>query len=87
MTYRDYIGNNDGSMYGYVNDVNSHPLLSTISPKTTINNLLLTGQSLNMHGVLGVTIGAIVTASQIIGKKYLINNILESNKILDHKYS
>ena len=87
LTYRDYIGNNDGSMYGYVKDVNSHPLLSTISPKTTINNLLLTGQSLNMHGVLGVTIGAIVTASQIIGKKYLINKILESNKILDHKYS
>jgi all-trans-retinol 13,14-reductase len=28
-----------------------------------------------MHGVLGVTIGAVVTCSEIIGKEYLVNKI------------
>ena len=31
-----------------------------------------------MHGVLGVTIGAVVTCSEIIGKEYLINKNSES---------
>jgi all-trans-retinol 13,14-reductase len=46
-----------------------------ISPKTKIENLFLTGQSINMHGVLGVTIGAVVTCSEILGKDYLIKKI------------
>tara|TARA_B100001245_G_C22789769_1_gene381024 strand:- start:58 stop:930 length:873 start_codon:yes stop_codon:yes gene_type:complete len=85
LSYRDYIGNNRGSMYGYVKDVNSHPLLSIISPKTKIKNLFFTGQSLNMHGVLGVTIGAFITCSKILGQNYLMDKILESNKISDIK--
>lgn len=54
LTYRDYIGTRDGSLYGYVKDYNN-PLVSFIPAKTKIPNLLLTGQNLNMHGVLGVT--------------------------------
>ena len=78
LTYRDYIGSNRGSMYGYVKDVN-RPLQSFISPKTKIKNLLFTGQSLNMHGVLGVTISAVITCSEILGKEYLLNKILKAN--------
>jgi all-trans-retinol 13,14-reductase len=33
-----------------------------------------------MHGILGVTIGAIVTCSELIGKDYLLEKILEVNK-------
>lgn len=79
LSYRDYIATNNGSMYGYVKDVNK-PMQSFISPKTKIKNLLFTGQSVNMHGILGVTISAVVTCSQLLGQEYLLNKILEANK-------
>ena len=77
LTYRDYIGTKDGSLYGVKKDY-KNPLKSFISPKTKVPNLLLTGQNLNMHGVLGVTIGAITTCSEILGHQYLMNKIIES---------
>jgi len=79
LSFRDYIGCNGGSMYGYAKDVNN-PLSSFISPRTRIGNLLFTGQSLNMHGILGVTISGIVTSSEILGKEYLLNKVWEANK-------
>jgi all-trans-retinol 13,14-reductase len=79
LSYRDYIGSHNGSMYGYVKDVNK-PLHSFVSPRTKIKNLLFTGQSLNMHGILGVTISAITTCSELVGKDYLLEKILEVNK-------
>lgn len=79
LSYRDYIGSNRGSIYGYVKDVNK-PLQSHVSPKTRVKNLYLTGQSLSMHGVLGVTISAIITCSEILGKDYLLDKILDYNK-------
>lgn len=66
-------------MYGYVKDVNK-PLQSFISPRTKIKNLFFTGQSLNMHGILGVTIGAVITCSEIVGREYLLNKIIDANK-------
>ncbi|MCG2460163.1 NAD(P)/FAD-dependent oxidoreductase [Flavobacteriaceae bacterium F89] len=78
LSYRDYIGSNYGSMYGYVKDV-ENPLKSFVSPKTRIDNLMFTGQSLNMHGILGVTIGAVITCSEILGKDYLLGKIWEAN--------
>ena len=72
LSYRDYIGCNRGSMYGYVKDANN-PLKSFISPRTKIKNLYFTGQSLNMHGILGVTISGVVTCSEILGGEYLLN--------------
>lgn len=79
LSYRDYIGSNEGAMYGYVKDVN-YPLKSFISPRTKIGNLFFTGQSLHMHGILGVTISGIVTCSEILGREYLLNRILEEEK-------
>lgn len=74
LSYRDYIGGSKGNMYGYVKDC-SNPMKSFIAPKTKLDNLYLTGQSINMHGVLGVTIGAVVTCSEIVGKDYLVDKI------------
>ena len=79
LSYRDYIGSNRGSIYGYVKDANN-PLASFVSPRTKIKNLLLTGQSLNMHGILGVTISAVLTCSEIIGMEPLLEKILDANK-------
>lgn len=74
LSYRDYIGGHNGNLYGYIKDSNN-PMRTFISPKTKLENLFLTGQSINMHGVLGVTIGAVVTCSEILGKEYLVNKI------------
>ncbi|OOV19475.1 NAD(P)/FAD-dependent oxidoreductase [Flavobacterium sp. LM4] len=74
LSYRDYIGGHNGNMYGYVKDSNN-PMKTFIASKTKLDNLYLTGQGINMHGVLGVTIGAVVTCSEIVGKEYLVNKI------------
>lgn len=79
LSYRDYIGSRNGSIYGSFKDV-ERPMQSSVSPRTKLNNLFFTGQNLGMHGILGVTISAVVTCSEIIGKAYLINKILETNK-------
>jgi all-trans-retinol 13,14-reductase len=84
LSYRDYIGCNRGSMYGYVKDVNN-PLLSFISARTKIPNLFFTGQGLNMHGILGVTISGVVTCSEILGGDYLIDKILATESINDQE--
>jgi len=79
LSYRDYIGVNRGSMYGYVKDADN-PMKSFLSPKTKLKNLFFTGQSLNMHGVLGVTISAVLTCSEILGKEYLLDKIVKANQ-------
>ncbi len=79
LSYRDYIGGDNGNMYGYVKDSNN-PMKTLIPSKTKLENLYLTGQSINMHGVLGVTIGAVVTCSEIVGKEYLITKINKASE-------
>ncbi|AWV99157.1 phytoene desaturase family protein [Arcticibacterium luteifluviistationis] len=74
LTYRDYIGTDDGSLYGISKDYNE-PLKTFISPTTKIPNLFFTGQNLNMHGILGVTVGAVRTCEAILGQDYLIKKI------------
>lgn len=76
LSYRDYIGGYKGNMYGYVKD-SGNPLKTIISPKTKISNLFLTGQSINMHGILGVTIGAFVTCSEILGKEVIDERLMK----------
>ena len=83
LTYRDYIGTRDGTLYGIEKDYRD-PLKTFITPKTKVPNLLLTGQNLNLHGILGVTVSAVVTCSEIVGStpKALIQKIkkfLEEN--------
>lgn len=67
LSYRDYIGSFEGNMYGYMKN-SDNPLKTMVSPRTKIDNLFLTGQSVNMHGILGVTIGAFNTCAEILGK-------------------
>lgn len=75
LSYRDYIGVNRGSMYGYVKDAES-PMKSFLSPHTKLKNLFFTGQNINMHGILGVTISAVVTCAEILGKERISETIL-----------
>lgn len=77
LSYRDYIGVHRGNLYGYVKD-SDNPMRTFIPTKTRMENLYLTGQSVNMHGILGVTIGAVVTCAEIVGKDYLVNKIINN---------
>jgi len=77
LSYRDYIGSNNGAMYGYEKDA-ENPLMAFLSPKTKAKKLFFTGQSINMHGILGVTISAVLTCSHIIGKEKLLKDINEA---------
>jgi len=78
LTYRDYTGTPEGSSYGILKE-NNQLLKTIISPKTKIENMFFTGQNLNMHGILGVTIAAVTTCSEIVGHNYLVRKIIESN--------
>lgn len=74
LSYRDYIGNDDGSLYGITKDY-KNPLKSFISPRTKLPNLYLTGQNINLHGILGVTVSSLVTCGEFIGIEELVKRI------------
>ncbi|MFT4061369.1 MAG: NAD(P)/FAD-dependent oxidoreductase [Edaphocola sp.] len=74
LTFRDYMGSPDGSMYGIMADVRQ-PELASIPIRTKIPNLLLTGQNIGIHGVLGVSINAVAVCSEILGMGYLLGKI------------
>jgi len=74
LTYRDYTGIPEGSIYGIRKNFHE-PLLTTVMPKTKIRNFYFTGQNTNLHGVLGVTIGSVVTCGEILGLEYLLKKI------------
>lgn len=70
LTYRDYTLSPCGSAYGARKDCRNL-LMTTLSPRTPIPNLLLTGQSLMLHGVEGVTMTALQTCGELLGKDYI----------------
>jgi all-trans-retinol 13,14-reductase len=74
LTWRDYTGTRAGSAYGVLKDFN-RPLESLITPRTQIPNLFLTGQNLNVHGILGVATSSVITCGEIIDTNYLIRKI------------
>ena len=74
LTFRDYIGNENGNLYGTVKDY-QNPMGSLISPKTRIPNLYLTGQYLNLHGILGTAISGLITSIALTGRNDFIEKI------------
>ena len=74
LSNRDYIGSDNGAIYGYEKDADN-PLASLLSPKTKSKKLFFTGQSLNMHGILGVAISGVLTCSHILGKEKIMRSI------------
>jgi all-trans-retinol 13,14-reductase len=74
LTYRDYTGTKEGSIYGIALDCND-PIKTYIPARTKIPNLFFTGQNIGMHGVLGVTVGAVQTCAEFLGLDYLIKQV------------
>ena len=67
LTYKRYTHTAEGSAYGIRKDWRS-PLTTVLAPKTPVENVLLTGQNLNLHGVLGVSMTSFITSAQIMGR-------------------
>jgi all-trans-retinol 13,14-reductase len=74
LTYRDYLYSPEGSIYGVRKDVDDLAN-TTYATRTKIENLYFTGQNINLHGVLGVSITAILTAGEIVGLDYLVSKM------------
>lgn len=74
LSYRDYIGNVAGSLYGPCLS-SSAPLQHYIGPTSKISNLYFTGQHVNMHGILGVSIGALLTCSVLLNHTDIFDRI------------
>lgn len=74
LTWRDYTNTPGGSLYGILKDVNK-PNETTIATRTKIPNLLLTGQNVNLHGVLGVSITAVATCAEMLGMEHMLKRL------------
>ncbi|MBQ1866463.1 MAG: NAD(P)/FAD-dependent oxidoreductase [Bacteroidales bacterium] len=66
LTWRDYTGSADGSAYGVRKDFTA-PEHTLIPSRTPLPGFFLTGQSLNLHGILGVGMTALLTCREILG--------------------
>lgn len=74
LSYRDYTATTDGSAYGIIKNYR-YPQVGFVSPRTKIGNLLLTGQNLNLHGALGVTLTSMITCAGLVGEEYLAKKV------------
>jgi all-trans-retinol 13,14-reductase len=74
LTIRDFYNQKEGALYGVKKDCNNMAL-SHIPVRTKLKNLLLTGQNINLHGMVGVPLTAITTCAELLGLEYLLNEI------------
>lgn len=74
LTYLDYTGTADGSMYGVAKDITLGPG-GRVPHRTKIPNVFQTGQSINSHGMLGVLAGAIVTCREFVSEEEIYRQI------------
>ncbi|MDR1454743.1 MAG: NAD(P)/FAD-dependent oxidoreductase [Tannerella sp.] len=68
LSYRSYTNAVEGSAYGIRKDY-TRPMYTLLTPRTPIPNLLLTGQNLNLHGILGVSVTSFFTCAEILGRE------------------
>lgn len=74
LSFRDYTGTPNGSLYGPEKNVHA-PAQAQIGLRTKLPNLYFTGQNVNLHGVMGVSITAVATCCELLGMEYLLEKI------------
>lgn len=74
LSYRDYTGTEDGSAYGIIKNYKC-PQIGFVSTRSRLGNLFFTGQNLNVHGALGVTLTAMLTCTEFVGQEYLAKKV------------
>lgn len=71
LTYARFTSTFEGSAYGIRKDYQH--IQSTVLPvKSPLGNLFYTGQNLNLHGILGVSITSFLTCGEILGMDTLL---------------
>lgn len=78
LSFRDYIGSPTGSLYGFERNYKD-PMRTALAVQTRIPNLSLTGQNVNVHGILGVTVSAILNCFNFIDRKKLLKDIVSAS--------
>ena len=68
LTYADYTGTEQGSAYGVNKDFNRLPY-TLLTPLSPIPNVYFTGQNLNLHGILGVSMTSLFTCAAALKEK------------------
>ncbi len=79
LTYLDYTGTEDGSMYGLAKDIHKTAEYR-VSHRLKVPNVFQTGQNINSHGMLGVLVGSIVTCSELVPAKTIYQQIVSSEE-------
>lgn len=78
LSFRDYTGSPTGSFYGFERDYND-PMRTALAVQTRIPNLTLTGQNINLHGILGVTVSAVLACCNFVDRKKLLTDIIKAS--------
>ena len=66
-------------MYGVAKDITLGSACR-VPQRTKVPNLLLTGQNINSHGMLGVIVGSIVTCSELLTSKTIYQQITDIDR-------
>lgn len=74
LSYHSYIASAEGCAYGIRKDYNN-PMGTVLTPRTPLPGLLLTGQSLNLHGILGVSMTSLFTCAEVVGREKVMEEI------------
>ncbi len=74
LTIRDYYNTKEGGISGFSKNA-GNLILSQVPIATKVDNLLLTGQNINMHGFCGVSLTAVATCEALLGRNYIVNKI------------
>ena len=77
LSFRDYIGSPTGSLYGFERNCQD-PMRTALAVQTRIPNLSLTGQNINVHGILGVTVSGVLACLNFIDRKKLLTDIVSA---------
>ncbi len=81
LSFRDWLGAPEGSIFGLRKEAGSL-LTSQLPVRSKVDNLFLTGQCINLHGICGVPLTAIQTAEAILGQNSILDAIHQSEKEL-----
>ncbi len=77
LSYEHYTNSPRGSLYGIIRN-SKDPIRTHIAPYTKVPNLFFVGQNIDIHGILGITVGAFMTAGLFFDVKKLLNEVKKS---------
>ena len=74
LTIRDFYNQKEGALYGMKKDCNNL-MMSHVPARTKLKNLLLSGQNIDLHGMVGTPLSSVSTCGELLGLEYLLNEI------------